>query len=135
MKKIIMPLAALPFLCGCAGLERPLSDVASGAGGAYLGNRVSGGDPIATAGGAGGGVLLSEGVHALNSRNQKKAYNDGYSHGAGDTVRQLYWKLQDQQRTKSDPESYRLYEVLIPEHLDEDGVLLKPTTRVIRIQE
>ena len=59
---------------------------------------------------------------------------DDYLHGRSDGVKQLYWNLQDQQRTKSTAESYQLYEVTIPEHW-ENGVLVKPTKRVLRIQE
>jgi len=134
MNKKLISIAVLPLFCGCADLERPLSDAAFGAGGAYAGYSLSDGNPIATAGGAAGGVLLSEGANALYSRSQKKAYNDGYIQGSGNTVRQLYWKLQDQQQIKPDQESYRLYQVTIPEHY-ENGVLVKPTTRIIRIQE
>ena len=59
---------------------------------------------------------------------------DDYLHGRSDGVKQLYWNLQDQQRTKSAAESYQLYEVTIPEHW-ENGVLVKPTKRILRIQE
>ena len=59
---------------------------------------------------------------------------DDYLHGRSDGVKQLYRNLQDQQRTKSAAESYQLYEVTIPEHW-ENGVLVKPTKRVLRIQE
>jgi hypothetical protein len=136
MRKIIaFPfIVALPLLCGCAALQRPVTDAALGAGGAYLGDQLSGGNPAAIAGGAAGGVLLGEGIQAWTSHSQKSAYTDGYTQGRGDGVKQLYWNLQDQQRTKEGSESYRLIEVTIPEHW-EDGVLVKPTKRIIRIQE
>ena len=60
--------------------------------------------------------------------------SEDYLRGRSDGVKQLYWNLQDQQRQKATGESYGLYEVTIPEHW-EDGVLVKPTKRVIRIQE
>ena len=59
---------------------------------------------------------------------------DDYIRGRSDGVKQVYWNLQDHQRTKAAPESYRLYEVTIPEHW-EDGVLVAPAQRVLRIQE
>ena len=43
---------AAGLFAGCAA-TRPISDVALGAGGAYLGNKLSNGDPLATAAGAG----------------------------------------------------------------------------------
>lgn len=131
---LLSGLMALPLLCGCAGLQRPLSDAALGAGGAYAGYELSNGNPIATAGGAAAGVLLSEGFQAWKSRSEKNAYSDGYTRGSGDSVKTLYWHLQDQQRTKADRESYRLFEVVIPEHW-ENEILLEPTRRTIRIQE
>lgn len=125
---------ALSLLCGCAGLQRPFTDAALGAGGAFAGDKLSGGNPAAIAGGAAGGVLLGEGVHALTSRSEKTAYTDGFNQGRSDGVKRLYWNLQDQQRTKDSAGSFRLLEVDIPEHW-EDGVLVKPTKRIIRIQE
>lgn len=133
--RFLIILGFVPLLlCGCSGLQRTLSGAAFGAGGGYLGHRLSGGDPAAAAGGAAAGVLLSEGVHAWKSNAEKKAYGEGYTMGRSTGVKQLYWNLQDQQRLKADSESYRLYEVTVPEHW-EDGVLVKPTRRIIRIQE
>ena len=60
-KLVLLTLVAGLF-AGCAA-TRPISDVAFGAGGAYLGHELSGGDPLATAAGAAGGVILSEGLH------------------------------------------------------------------------
>ena len=134
MKTKLLPLLVIPLLAGCAQLGRPLSDAALGGGGAYLGHALSGGNPAATAGGAAGGVLLSEGFHAWKSSQEKKAYSNGYTLGRSDGVKQLYWNLQDQQRARSEEENVRLYEVTIPEHW-EDGVLVRPTKRLIRIQE
>ena len=131
---LFLACATLPLLCGCAGLQRPLTDATLGAGGAYLGNQLSHGNPLATAGGAAGGVLLGEGFQALQSSSQQKAATDGYTRGRSDGVKQLYWNLQSQQRDRTPAPSCRLYEVTIPEHW-EDGVLVKPTTRVLRINE
>lgn len=130
----LLPAVLLILLCGCAGLQRPLTDAALGAGGAYLGNKLSHGDPLATAGGAAGGVLLGEAFNALKTSGQKSAYTDGYSLGRSDGVKQLYWSFQDRQRATAPSDSYRLYDVTIPERW-EDGVLLKPSRRVLRINE
>ena len=134
MTKLTLILAALPIICGCAGLQRPLTDTALAAGGAYAGHKLSDGNPLATAGGAGAGVMLGEGFNAWKMSSEKKAYNEGFVLGRATGVKSLYWNLQDQQRTKAAADSFRLYEVTIPEHW-EDGTLVKPTTRVLRIQE
>lgn len=136
MRNIIslITLAVLPLLSGCGSLERPVTDAALGAGGAYLGNSLSHGNALATAGGAAGGVLLGEGYHALKVHGQEKAKTEGYNLGRSDGVKQLYWDLQRQQRQPAPTETYRLYEVTIPEHW-EDGVLIKPSTHVLRINE
>lgn len=127
-------LAALPLLCGCAGLQRPLTDAALGGGGAYLGHTLSHGNPLATAGGAAGGVLLGEGVQALKSRGEKNAYGQGYAQGRNDGIKQLYWQLQDRQRERPPLDAFKRYDVTIPEHW-EDGVFVQPTRRVLRINE
>ena len=67
MKNTITLLTFKTLLCalvvglfaGCAA-TRPIADTALGAGGAYLGHELSNGDPLATAAGAAGGVILSE---------------------------------------------------------------------------
>ncbi|PWU19875.1 MAG: hypothetical protein C5B50_05445 [Verrucomicrobia bacterium] len=135
MRKIInLSIVALTLLCGCSGLQRPVADAALGAGGAYLGDKLSGGNPVAIAGGAAGGVLLSEGFQALKTSSEKRAYTNGYTLGRSDGVKQLYWNLQQQQRERPDATSVRQYQVTIPEHY-EDGVLVQPATRILRIQE
>ena len=59
---------------------------------------------------------------------------DDYLHGRSDAMKWVHKNLQDQQHTKAAAESYQLYEVTIPEHW-ENGVLVKPTKRILRIQE
>jgi hypothetical protein len=61
------------LFAGCAA-TRPISDVALGAGGAYLGHELSNGDPLATAAGAAGGVIVSETLHYAARKQAEKAY-------------------------------------------------------------
>ena len=68
------------LFAGCAA-TRPISDVALGAGGAYLGNELSHGNPIATAAGAAGGVIVSEGLHYAAKKQAEKAYADRLRQG------------------------------------------------------
>jgi len=130
---ITISLAGL-FLAGCAS-TRPILDVAAAGGGAAIANELSDGDPVITAAGAAGGVLLSEGLHYAARRQSEKAYRTGYENGRSDTVKQQYWILVNQQRVALvGSASVRLYEIPLPEQTI-DGVILKPTTKYLRIEE
>ena len=131
--KLILLLAAICLLSGCAS-TRPISDMAFGAGGAALANELSNGNPVAIAGGAAGGVLLSEGLHYAARREAGKAYQNGYDKGRSDAVKQQYWLYVDMQRVRNRTDSVRLYEVRLPEQ-QIDGVTFKPTTKYLRIEE
>ena len=129
-------LAALMagLLTGCAA-TRPLGDVALGAGGAYLGHELSHGNPLATAAGAAGGVLLNEGLHFAAKKQSDKAYAAGYDKGKSDAVKQQYWLyISQQQRSSNQNGSVRLYPVRLPEQCI-DGVTFQPTTKYLRIEE
>ena len=121
-------------LTGCAA-TRPIGDVALGAGGAYLGHDLSHGDPIATAAGAAGGVILNEGLHFAAKKQSDKAYAAGYDKGKSDAVKQQYWLyVALQQRHESQAGAVRLYPVQLPEQRI-DGVTFQPTTKLLRIEE
>ena len=120
---------------GCAAVTRPVTDVALGAGGAALGGVLSKGNPAAIAGGAAGGVLLGEGLHYANSKQNDKSYQDGYDKGRSDAVKQQYWLYVSMQQAKAGNEDrVRLYEVHLPEQVI-DGVIFQPTTQLLRIGE
>ena len=63
----LIALAFVALLTGCAA-TRPISDLALGAGGAALAGEFSHGNPAITAGGAAGGVLVSEGLHYASQK-------------------------------------------------------------------
>jgi hypothetical protein len=132
---LIATVLASILITGCS-TTRPISDVAMGAGGAALANELSNGDPAITAAGAAGGVLLSEGLHLASKKQSEKAYTNGYEKGRSDAVKQQYWVLINQQKPKpGDLDSnVRLYEIPVPEQKI-DGVILKPTTKYLRIEE
>jgi len=129
----MFPLAVVSLLAGCAA-TRPISDGAMGAGGAALANELSHGNPAAIAGGAAGGVLLSEGLHYAAKRECEKAYLSGYDKGRSDAVKQQYWLYVDLQRVRNRTDRVRLYEVRLPEQ-QLDGAIFKPTTKYLRIEE
>ena len=121
------------FISGCAAV-RPVSDMALGAGGGYLANKFSNGNPAITAAGAAGGVLVSEGANYLAGKAADNAYATGYEKGRSDAVKQQYWILiHQQQEQKTLPENISLYAIPIPEQTI-DGTILNPTTKYLRIE-
>ena len=134
MKTILTISLAALLLAGCAS-TRPITDVAAAGGGAAIAHELSDGDPAITAAGAAGGVLLSEGLHYAVRKQSEKAYRTGYEKGRSDAAKQQYWILVNQQRGPSGGSAnVRLYEIPLPEQKI-DGVILKPTTKYLRIEE
>ena len=134
---VLTRIAALAVIVGlftgCAA-TRPIGDTVLGAGGAYLGHELSDGNPIATAAGAAGGVLLSEGMHYLAKKETQKAYAAGYDKGKSDAVKQQYWLYVSLQRQRNRVSNVRLYPVQLPEQRI-DGVTFQPATKMLRIEE
>ncbi len=124
-----------PLLTGCAA-TRPISDLAMGAGGAALASEFSHGNPALTAAGAAGGVLVSEGLHYASQKQADNAYNNGYEKGRSDAAKQQYWIQVNQQKEKAgqNQDNVRYYEIPVPEQTI-DGVILNPTTKLLRIEE
>jgi hypothetical protein len=131
--KTLLAVLVVGLFAGCAA-TRPISDTAFGAGGAYLGHELSNGDPIATAAGAAGGVILSEGLHYAAKKQSDKAYAAGYDKGKSDAVKQQYWLYVSMQKQRNQVGSVRLYPVQLPEQRI-DGVTFQPSTKLLRIEE
>lgn len=129
----LLPLAVTALLTGCAA-TRTISDVGLGAGGAALAHELSDGNPIATAAGAAGGVILSESLHYAARKQSEKAFATGYEKGRSDAVKQQYWLYVDMQKPRNRVDNVRLYEVQLPEQRI-DGVIFKPSTKYLRIEE
>jgi hypothetical protein len=125
-------LAAI-LVTGCAG-TRPVSDAVFGGGGAVLGGELTHGNPAGIVAGGAGGVLLSEGLHYAAKSQADKAYQTGYEKGRSDAVKQQYWLYVSLQRARNQDDRVRLYEVNLPEQTI-DGVIFKPTTKLLRIEE
>ena len=138
MKKslLLIPLASVVCLfTGCAALTRTTTDVGLGAGGAAIGGVLSKGNPLAIVGGAAGGVLLGEGLHYANGKLNNQSYQTGYDKGRSDAVKQQYWLYVSLQQAKAGDEGrVRLYQVQLPEQVIE-GVIFKPTTQFLRIEQ
>lgn len=123
------------LLTGCAGATR-IATGALGAGvGGVAGNILGKGNPLATAAGAAGGVLLSETLNAASSANANKAMLEGYNKGRSDAVKQQYWIMQSQQRSMLDTqEDVSLFDIPLPEQ-QIDGALLRPRSATLRLHE
>jgi len=136
MKKLIhltpFCLAAL-LATGCAG-TRPISDSVLGGGGAVLGGELTHGNPAGIVAGGAGGVLLSEGMHYAAKSQADKAYQTGYEKGRSDAVKQQYWLYVGLQHTRKQDQNVRFYELHLPEQTV-DGVIFKPATKLLRIEE
>jgi len=139
MKKLLIQF--IPFACfvclftGCAALTRTTTDVGLGAGGAAIGGVLSKGNPLAIVGGAAGGVLLGEGLHYANGKLNEQSYQTGYDKGRSDAVKQQYWLYVGMQQARAGDEGrVRLYPVQLPEQVI-DGVIFKPTTQFLRIEQ
>lgn len=132
-KPLLCALTAIALLTGCAA-TRTISDVGLGAGGAALAHELSHGNPVATAAGAAGGVLVSEGLHYMVGKQSTKAYATGYDKGKSDAVKQQYWLYVALQRQRNQIPNVRLYPVQLPEQRI-DGVTFQPTTKYLRIEE
>ena len=130
---ILLAALAVGLFAGCA-MTRPISDSALGAGGAYLGHELSGGDPLATAAGAAGGVIVSETLHYAANKQTEKAYATGYDKGKSDAVKQQYWLYVAMQQRRNQVANVRLYPVQLPEQRI-DGVTFQPSTKLLRIEE
>jgi hypothetical protein len=131
--RLILLALVAGLIAGCSA-TRPISDVALGAGGAYLGHELSDGDPLATAAGAAGGVIVSETLHYAAKKQSEKAYATGYDKGKSDAVKQQYWLYVSMQRQRNQVANVRLYPVQLPEQRI-DGVTFQPSTKLLRIEE
>jgi len=100
-----VPLAcAVCLFTGCAAVTRTATDVGLGAGGAALGGVLSKGNPAAVAGGAVGGVLLGEGLHYANGKQNDSPTRPANDKGRSDAVKQQYWLYVSMQQAKAGSE-------------------------------
>jgi len=132
----VLPIVALMFLSGCAGMTRLATDTIAAGAGALAANKLSKGNPLITAAGGAGGLLVGETLNYVNKGNAKKAYATGYDKGRSDAVKQQYWVMVNQQKATEgqEKEHFSLYDIPVPEQ-QIDGVILKPTVKTLRIEE
>ena len=130
---ILLSLSTLT-LCSCSSTSRLVTNALGAAGGAGLASHLSDGDPLITAAGAGGGLLLGETLNYAQDKKIKKSFTDGYDKGRSDAVKQQYWLLVDQQkRAEGFEDDVSLFDFPLPES-GPDGSLFHPgSTRTLRI--
>ena len=136
--RFALTLLTCVLLDGCAGVSptRIIGNTIGVAGGALLGNKVGKNNSLATAAGAGTGLLLSESLHAGSTHAADKSYAAGYEKGRSDSAKQQYHTLIEQQRQPAAgaDEPATLFDIPLPER-EVGGAILKPSTRTLRIQE
>jgi len=136
---LLPSLLVSALLTSCAGVSptRIIGNTVAAASGAFIGNKLSNGNPLITTAAAGGGVLLSESLQAQSNASSRKSYDAGYDKARSDSAKQQYQVLNDRQRLGpqlDDRTNVRLLEVPLPER-QENGVILAPSTATLRIQE
>src|ERR1700730_678731 len=136
---LLLSVLASVLLAGCAGVSptRIIGNTVAAASGAFIGNKMSNGNPLITTAAAGGGVLLSESLQAQSNASSRKSYDAGYDKARSDSAKQQYQVLNERQRLGpqlDDRANVRLLELPLPER-QENGVILAPGTATIRIQE
>ncbi len=130
---VLLSVSALA-LCSCSSTSRLVTNALGAAGGAGLASHLSDGDPLITAAGAGGGLLLGETLNFAQEKKAKKSFTEGYDKGRSDAVKQQYWLLVDQQKSDAGYEGdVSLFDFPLPES-GPDGSLFHPgSTRTLRI--
>ena len=136
MKIIYSSIGLALLLSSCASTSRLATDAFGAAGGAALGNSLSDGNPLLTAAGAAGGLLVGEAFNHAQDQKTQKSYTEGYDLGRSDAVKQQYWLLVDRQRADTDPPGdIGLFDFPLPERMP-DGTVLQPgSTRTLRIDK
>ena len=137
IQPIVIATTLAMLFTGCAGTSptRVIGDTVGASGGAALGSVLGHGNPIATAAGAGGGLLVSESLQAGSTAASHKSYDVGYEKGRSDTAKQQYQLLINQQRQPAGADQpASLFRIPLPERED-GGAILEPSTRTLRIQE
>lgn len=139
MKKFqaILLAGVLVWGAGCSSTGRAVSNAVIGGGAAGVAAKLSDGNPFITAGAGAAGVIASEAAHAWGNKKTNEAYQGGYIKGRSDAVKSQYWfGVRQQQYLSHEPDSsISFYEIPLPQRETHDGVILAPSTRVLRIQE
>lgn len=135
--KFLLPIFSLALLSGCAGglSSRGIVDAGAGAAGGYVAHELSDGDPLWTAVGAGGAVLVSEGVQASIASSKKKQAKTSYELGQSDAIKRHYWMLQRLQKDSTQKPVRRVALYPVPATSSDPDINEVPHEVMIRVEE
>ena len=125
------------LLSGCAGSQRILTGTVAGGMGALAGRSLGKGKPIATALGAGAGVLAGEALQYAIDNRTHDAFSAGFDKGRSDTAKNQYWIMVNHQKSAigdGTGQSFSVHEINLPERF-EDGSWRTPSKRQFRFDE
>ena len=121
--------AALISVTGCSTVGSAAADLGLAGAGGVAGYQLSGQKVGGAAAGAAVGYLASRVAQSEVQRTVQEAEKRGYDRALNQAVKQQYWIIQDQQRSRepADSTSVRCVPVQLPE-TTVDGVIHNPTT-------
>ncbi len=138
MKVIVYcSLALLLFLSACQSLPDSVAPVITGAAGSLIGHEISGGEAEGAVLGAAAGAVAGTAFNYWTQSNERQAYAQGYQKGQSDEVKRLYWasKRLHEGDELSGTFNRGYYEIPVPEHVTNDGVIVEAHTQVVEVIE
>lgn len=122
-------------LVGCTTLGGPAADLGLAGAGGVAGYQLSGHRPGGAAVGAAAGYVASQVAQSEVHRDMSEAEKRGYDRALNQAVKQQYWIIQHQQRSRETPPETeaRLLPVVIPE-TKINGVVQAAHVEYLRVQ-
>ena len=123
-------------LCGCSTLGGPAADLGLAGAGGVAGYELSDHRVGGAAAGAAAGYIVSQVAQSEVHREMTDAEKRGYDRAMNQAVKQQYWIIQDQQKSRTTPEEKdaRLVPVVIPETTI-NGVTQRAHVEFLRVQQ
>jgi hypothetical protein len=131
----LLAATSLMSLCGCSTIGGPAADLGLAGAGGVAGYHLSDGKVGGAAAGAVVGYAASRIAQAQVHRELSEAEQRGYDRALNQAVKQQYWIIQEQQKSRNAAEESdaRLIPVVIPE-TKINGVLVQAHVEYIRVQ-
>jgi hypothetical protein len=132
---IVVAAAFLIALSGCSTVGGPAADLGLAGAGGVAGYQLSDGNVGGAAAGAAVGYAASRIAQAQVHREVSEAEQRGYDRALNQAVKQQYWIIQDQQKSRATAEEsdVRLVPVVVPE-TKINGVLVQAHVEYLRVQ-
>lgn len=128
-------LVLVVIMTGCSTAGGVVSDLGLAGAGGVVGYQVSDGKTGGAAAGAAVGYLASKVARSEVGRLQTEAEKRGYDRALNQAVKQQYWIIQEQQRSREteDESPARLVPVVVPE-TKINGVVQNAHVEYLRVQ-